>query len=96
MHPLPIVQARKLEKQDYLKISPYVRKLLNAFWKSRPDLRKACTDKYGYDPIQQEREYWPPGITEADHDDIRNDINNNGGIFSAALARRWIISETSK
>lgn len=69
------------------------RKVLNEFWLRYPNRRLECKQKYGFDPIVQEDQYWVPGIKERAHADILRDIMNNGGVFSVALVRRWMASE---
>jgi hypothetical protein len=69
------------------------RRILNDFWMRYPEKRKACTRKYGFDPILQEEQYWIPGIAEKPHRQIRKDIEKNGGVFSVPLVWRWVASE---
>jgi 8-oxo-dGTP pyrophosphatase MutT (NUDIX family) len=59
------------------------------FWTEHPDLREACLDKYGYDPVENEDSYWAYGIAEPDHATVLDSVIRNGGTFTLDLALRW-------
>jgi len=69
------------------------RKFLTSFWLSHPSLRRKCVEKYGYDPIEDETNYWIYGIAESDHKDILNQIKKSKNTFSLYLAKMWALEE---
>jgi hypothetical protein len=78
-----------------LRIPADARRELTRFWKMHPALRRGCLDKYGFDPIEEEAEYWRFGLAEPDHRGVLRDVRENGNVFSLPLVRRWMIGELS-
>jgi len=79
----------KLRPVEGLRIPAASRKELTKFWRKYPALRKGCLDKYGFDPIDDEAEYWRFGLAEPDHKDVLRDVRRNDNVFSLPLVKRW-------
>lgn len=62
---------------------------LGRFWSAHPDLRTACREKYGFDPVEEPSGYWPFGLAEPEHADVLAAIRENGGTFTLELVRMW-------
>ncbi len=69
------------------------RRELNRFWRAHPSLRKGCLRKYGFDPIDEETNYWRYGMAEPDHRSTLRAIRQNDDVFSLALVKRWEAQE---
>ena len=84
-----------LTPQEF-KITPGAKSYLEGFWEQYPNLRDGCVNKYGYDPVDNTREYWRWGLSEPEHRDVLESVMSNGGVFDAALAQRWAQEEVSE
>lgn len=62
---------------------------LNSFWFAHPDLRQACVDKYGYDPVLDKGLYWRHGLAEPEHANVLAQVAANDGTFSLPLVLEW-------
>jgi len=69
------------------------RLFLNAFWIRHPKNRKKCVEKYGFDPIDDEKMYWMHGLGEKEHRSILRSVIANNGVFSLKYAKMWAASE---
>jgi hypothetical protein len=90
-------RQRRLKAQltpvEDLQIPADARRELTRFWKKHPALRKGCLDKYGFDPIEEEADYWRYGLAEPAHRGVLRDVRRNGNVFSLPLAKRWARGE---
>ena len=89
----PSHATMKSERVEGLQIPPASRSELNRFWRAHPALRKGCLRKYGFDPIDEEEAYWRYGLAEPDHLSLLRAVQQNNGIFSLALVKRWEVEE---
>ena len=83
----------KLRPVDCLRIPADARHELTCFWQAHPKLRKGCLEKYGFDPIDDEADYWRFGLAEPDHRDVLRAVRRAGGVFSLPYVKRWEIEE---
>lgn len=83
----------RLRPVEGLQIPAASRDALNRFWRAHPALRSGCLRKYGFDPIDDEEDYWRFGLAEPDHRDVLQAARRNGKRFSLALVRRWEAEE---
>lgn len=79
----------KLRPVEGLRIPAASRRELTKFWRTYPALRKGCVSKYGFDPIEDEAEYWRFGLAEPDHRAVLRDVRRNNNVFSLPLVKRW-------
>lgn len=79
----------KLQPVEGLRIPADSRRALIKFWRKHPALRKGCLRKYGFDPIEEEAEYWRFGLAEPDHRNVLRDVRRNNNVFSLPLVKRW-------
>jgi len=75
------------------RIPKNARLFLNAFWIRHPKNRKKCVEKYGFDPIDDEKMYWMHGLGEKEHRSILRSVIANNGVFSLKYAKMWAASE---
>jgi hypothetical protein len=78
---------------DVERIPHGARMFLSAFWVEHPKLRRSCIKKYGYDPLINDFAYFRHGLNEHEHKSILKQLNNNRGVFSLQLAKKWAKSE---
>jgi hypothetical protein len=78
---------------DVERIPHSARMFLNAFWVEHPKLRRSCIKKYGYDPLINDFAYFKHGLTEREHRNVLKQLNENRGVFSLQLAKKWAKSE---
>ena len=83
----------RLRPVDGLRIPADARSELIRFWRTHPELRKGCLNKYGFDPIAEEADYWRFGLAESDHVDVLHAVRSNGSVFSLAHVKRWETEE---
>jgi len=83
----------RLQPIEGLRIPADARQELTSFWKAHPELRRGCLSKYGFDPIDDESDYWRFGLTEPDHRDVLRAVRRDGNRFSLALVKRWELEE---
>ena len=68
-------------------------KLLTEFWLDHDDLRKECTKKYGFDPIDAKLDYWKHGLAEPEHHEIAKAVQLHEGVFTLEMAEKWAKQE---
>ena len=83
----------KLRPVEGLRIPADSRSELVKFWLAHPVLRKGCLSKYGFDPIDDEKDYWRFGLAEPDHRNLLRAVRRNNKVFSLAHVKRWEIQE---
>jgi hypothetical protein len=83
----------RLRPVEGLRIPADARRELIRFWRAHPALRKGCLNKYGFDPIDEEANYWRFGLAEPDHGDVLRTVRCNRNIFSLAHVKRWEVEE---
>lgn len=83
----------RLRPVEGLRIPANARRALRRFWDAHPNLRRGCLDKYGFDPVDQEADYWRYGLAEAPHVDLLRAVRRSGGVFTLPLVKRWEAEE---
>ena len=83
----------KLRPVEGLRIPADSRRELIKFWRAHPALRRGCLSKYGFDPIDDEEDYWRFGLAEPDHRNLLSAVRRNNNVFSLAHVKRWKIQE---
>ena len=83
----------RLRPVEGLRIPADARSALIRFWRTHPALRKGCLNKYGFDPIDEEADYWRFGLAEPDHVDVLRAVRSNNSVFSLAHVKRWETEE---
>lgn len=82
-----------LRPVEGLRVPADSRRELVKFWRAHPALRNGCLRKYGFDPIDDEEDYWRFGLAEPDHKGVLRAVRKNGDVFSLALVKRWEVEE---
>lgn len=79
----------KIVSGDPIDIPKDSREELTRFWHEYPDLRQGCKDKYGFDPIDDETDYWRHGLgDEPEHASVLKAIHEQGQ-FTPELVKEW-------
>jgi hypothetical protein len=86
-------QISRLRPVEGLRIPADARRALIRFWQAHPELRKGCLSKYGFDPIDEEADYWRFGLAEPDHSDVLRAVRRDGGVFSLSHVKQWKLEE---